>query len=91
MKKILIISATNDKNLVLAKELDNIISNMSIQTELLSVQDLGLPLFDFEKVLNNNLIDDLIDKLQKSGHPACRVTGVLAVRFRWFYATIYIY
>ena len=66
MKKILIISATNDKNLVLAKELDNIISNMNIQTELLSVQDLGLPLFDFEKVLNNNVIDDLIDKLQKS-------------------------
>ena len=66
MKKILIISATNDKNLVLAKELDNIISNMSIQTELLSVQDLGLPLFDFEKVLNNNVIDDLIDKLKKS-------------------------
>ena len=66
MKKILIISATNDKNLVLAKELDNIISNMSIQTELLSIQDLGLPLFDFEKVLNNNVIEDLIDKLQKS-------------------------
>ena len=66
MKKILIISATNDKNLVLAKELDNIISNMSIQTELLSIQDLGLPLFDFEKVLNNNVIDDLTDKLQKS-------------------------
>ena len=66
MKKILIISATNDKNLVLAKELDNIISNMSIQTELLSIQDLGLPLFDFEKVLNNNIIDNLIDKLQKS-------------------------
>ena len=66
MKKILIISATNDKNLVLAKELDNIFSNMSIQTELLSVQDLGLPLFDFEKVLNNNVIDDLIDKLHKS-------------------------
>ena len=66
VNKILIISATNDKNLVLAKELGNIISNMNIQTELLSVQDLGLPLFDFEKDLNNNVIDDLIDKLQKS-------------------------
>ena len=66
MKKILIISATNDKNLLLAKELDHIISKMSIQTGLLCIQDLDLPLFDFEKVVNEDTINDLIDKLQQS-------------------------
>ena len=66
MKKILIISATNDKNLVLAKELDNIISKMNVQTGLLCIQDLGLPLFDFKKVVNEDTINDLIDKLQQS-------------------------
>ena len=66
MKKILIISATNDKNLVLAKELDNIISKMNVQTGLLCIQDLDLPLFDFEKVVNEDTINDLIDKLQQS-------------------------
>jgi NAD(P)H-dependent FMN reductase len=66
VKKILIISATNDKNLVLAKELDNIISKMNVQTGLLCIQDLGLPLFDFEKVVNEDTINDLIDKLQQS-------------------------
>ena len=66
MKKILIISATNDKNLVLAKELDNIISKMNVQTGLLCIQDLDLPLFDFEKVVNEDTINDLIEKLQQS-------------------------
>jgi len=66
VKKILIISATNDKNLVLAKELDNIISKMNVQTGLLCIQDLGLPLFDFKKVVNEDTINDLIDKLQQS-------------------------
>jgi|TARA_B100001105_G_scaffold246477_1_gene230207 NAD(P)H-dependent FMN reductase len=66
VKKILIISATNDKNLVLAKELDNIISKMNVQTGLLCIQDLDLPLFDFEKVVNEDTINDLIDKLQQS-------------------------
>jgi NAD(P)H-dependent FMN reductase len=66
VKKILIISATNDKNLVLAKELDNIISKMNVQTGLLCIQDLDLPLFDFEKVENEDTINDLIDKLQQS-------------------------
>ncbi len=66
MKKILIISATNDKNLDLAKELNKIVSTMKIETELVSLQDLNLPLFDFEKTVDGNAVENLIDKISKS-------------------------
>ncbi|SVC77460.1 uncharacterized protein METZ01_LOCUS330314 [marine metagenome] len=39
---------------------------MNVQTGLLCIQDLDLPLFDFEKVVNEDTINDLIDKLQQS-------------------------
>ena len=66
MKKILIISATNDKNLDLAKELNKIVSTMNIETKLVSLQDLNLPLFDFEKTVDGNAVENLIDKISKS-------------------------
>ena len=66
MKKILIISATNDKNLDLAKELNKIISTMKIETELVSLQDLNLPLFNFDTVLKGNVIENLISKISES-------------------------
>ena len=66
MKKILIISATNDKNLDLAKELNKIISTMKIETELVSLQDLNLPLFDFKNTVDGKAVENLIDKISKS-------------------------
>ena len=54
MKKILIISATNDKNLVLAKELDNIISN---NQALIEAVDSGLE-------LTNSNVDALIKQFK---------------------------
>ena len=66
MKKILIISATNDKNLDLAKELNKIVSTMKIETELVSLQDLNLPLFNFDTVLNGNVVENLISKISES-------------------------
>ena len=66
VKKILIISATNDKNLDLANELIEIVSNMKISTELVSLQDLDLPLFDFDRIVENNVVETLIDRISKS-------------------------
>ena len=66
MKKILIISATNDKNLDLAKELNKIVSTMKIETELVSLQDLNLPLFNFDTVLKGNVVENLISKISES-------------------------
>ena len=66
MKKILIISATNDKNLDLAKELCGIVSNMNIETELVSLQDLNLPLFDSDILVEENVVENLIDRISKS-------------------------
>ena len=66
MKKILVISATNDKNLVLAKELYEIVSNMKVESELTSLQDLNLPLFDSVILVEENVVENLIDKISKS-------------------------
>ena len=66
MKKILVISATNDKNLDLAKELSEIVSNINIETELVSLQDLNLPLFDSDILVEENVVENLIDRISKS-------------------------
>ena len=66
MKKILIISATNDKNLDLAKQLIAIFSNMNTETELVSLQDLNLPLFDSDILVEENIVENLIDRISKS-------------------------
>ena len=66
MKKILVISATNDKNLDLAKDLNAIVSNMNIETELVILQDLNLPLFDSDIIVEENLVENLIDRISKS-------------------------
>ena len=66
MKKILIISATNDKNLDLAKELYEVVSNMKVKSELTSLQDLNLPLFDSDIIVEENLVENLIERISKS-------------------------
>ena len=66
MKKILIISATNDKNLDLAKDINAIVSNMNIETELVILQDLNLPLFDSDILVEDNLVENLIERISKS-------------------------
>ena len=65
MKKILVISATNDKNLDLAKELCGIVSNMNIETELVSLQNLNLPLFHSDIIVEENVVENLIDRISK--------------------------
>ena len=66
MKNVLIISATNDKNLLLANNLYDIISKMNVLTDLICLEDLNLPLFTSNIDLNNNNINEFSEKLSKS-------------------------
>ena len=66
MKNVLIISATNDKNLFLAKELNTIISQMNVVTDLICLEDLNFPLFSPKIEFNDTSIDELLQKLSKS-------------------------
>ena len=66
MKNVLIISATNDKNLLLANKLNDIISKMNVLTDLICLEDLNLPLFTSNIDLNNNNINEFSEKLSKS-------------------------
>ena len=50
----------------LAKELCGIVSNMNIETELVILQDLNLPLFDSDILVEENLVENLIDRISKS-------------------------
>ena len=66
MKKILVISATNDKNLDLAKKIYEIVSNMKVESELTCLQDLNLPLFDSDILVEEDVVKNLIDGISKS-------------------------
>ena len=67
MKNVLIISATNDKNLLLANKLNDIISKMNVLTDLICLEDLNLPLFTSNIDLNNNNnINEFSEKLSKA-------------------------
>ena len=72
VKNVLIISATNDKNLLLAKELNKILSNMDVETDLICLEDLNFPLFSPKIEFNGNVVDDLLEKLTNtSGFIIC--------------------
>ena len=72
VKNVLIISATNDKNLFLAKELNKILSTMNVETDLICLEDLNFPLFSPKIEFNGNVVDDLLEKLTNtSGFIIC--------------------
>jgi len=65
MGKILIISATNDNNLVLSKELKLILSKIQISVDVISLEDLKLPLFSSEASLEVGQLDKLLSNLEQ--------------------------
>ena len=66
MAKILIVSATNDKNLELAKDLQQILSDMNLSTDIICLEDLKLPLFSSNVLVDEIQIDSLLKKMDKS-------------------------
>ena len=50
MEKILVISATNDNNLALAKELNELLSKIGVSSEIVCLEDLKLPLYNLESI-----------------------------------------
>ncbi len=56
MEKVLIVSATNDNNLVLANNLQNILSELGFPADVVSLEDLKLPLFSSEAIIKEDHI-----------------------------------
>ena len=66
MEKVLIVSATNDNNLVLANNLQNILSELGFPADVVSLEDLKLPLFSSEAIIKEDHIETLLSKMKKS-------------------------
>ena len=74
MKKILIISATSRNNLILAKSLETICSNLHINSELINLEEYNIPLYtpiEHDKSFPS-LMESIIKKFVKaSGFIIC--------------------
>ena len=66
MNTISIISATNDKNLELSKDLQSILSEFNINTNLISLEDFDFPLYSPRVKVENKSIDALLKQLTSS-------------------------
>jgi chromate reductase len=66
MGNILIVSATNDKNLVLAKDFQSILLDLSFSAEVISLEDLSFPLFSSEAIVDENHLQTLLSKIKDS-------------------------
>lgn len=63
---ILIVSATNDNNLVLAKDFQSILLDLSFSAEVISLEDLSLPLFSSEAIVDENHLQTLLSRIKDS-------------------------
>ena len=66
MAKILIISATNDKNFELAKDLHQVTSDMDCSTDIICLEDLALPLFSSNVLVDEIDLSSLLEKMNES-------------------------
>ena len=66
MKKILVISATNDNNLALAKELNELLSKIGVSSEMVCLEDLKLPLYNIESTPQEDVVESLVEKMNQS-------------------------
>ena len=66
MAKILIISATNDKNFELAKDLHQVTSDMDCSTDIICLEDLALPLFSSNVIVDEIDLSSLLEKMNES-------------------------
>ena len=66
MDKILIISATNDKNLDLAKDLQQIFSDINYSTDIICLEDLKLPLFSSDILVDEIHLGSLLKKMNEA-------------------------
>jgi chromate reductase len=64
--KILIISATNDKNLDLAKDLQRIFSDINYSTDIICLEDLKLPLFSSDVLVDEIHLGSLLKKMSEA-------------------------
>jgi len=64
--KILIISATNDKNLDLAKDLQRIFSDINYLTDIICLEDLKLPLFSSDVLVDEIHLGSLLKKMNEA-------------------------
>ncbi len=63
MSKILIISATSDKNLELANELQSLLTAMGTDSGLVVLDKLNLPLYSYEAEIESGVVEEIIEKM----------------------------
>jgi len=63
---ILIVSATNDNNLVLAKDFQSRLLDLSFSAEVISLEDLSFPLFSSEAIVDENHLQTLLSRMKDS-------------------------
>ncbi len=64
MSKILIISATSDKNLELANELQALLTAMGTDSGLVVLDKLNLPLYSDEAEIESGVVEEIIEKMK---------------------------
>jgi len=64
MSKILIISATSDKNLELANELQSLLKAMGTDSGLVVLDKLNLPLYSDEAEIESGVVEEIIEKMK---------------------------
>lgn len=64
MSKILIISATSDKNLELANELQVLLTAMGTDSGLVVLDKLNLPLYSDEAEIESGVVEEIIEKMK---------------------------
>ena len=66
MEKILVMSATNDNNLALAKQLNELLSKIGASSEMVCLEDLKLPLYNLESSPQENVVESIVEKMNLS-------------------------
>ena len=64
MSKILIISATSDKNLELANELQSLLTAMGTDSGLVVLDKLNLPLYSDKADIESGVVEEIIEKMK---------------------------
>ena len=66
MSKILIISATSDKNLELANALQSLLTTMGTDSGLVVLDKLNLPLYSYEAKIESGVLEEIIEKMKNA-------------------------
>ena len=85
MPNILIISATNDNNLELSNKLQAFLSELQVESKVVSLENLDLPLFGGKTDVEDSIIKDFVRDLSMAKGLIFFVHRNIMVEFHRYY------